>query len=84
MNFRFKGPVYAGDTVSCTLRITSIDSRGRARASPILVNQNGATVVEAEIGGIVPGDEERRVLRAMLSAGDPTNRLADRSGRKLG
>jgi len=84
MNFRFKGPVYAGDTVSCTLEITSIDSRGRARASATLVNQNGGIVVEAEIGGIVPGDKERRVLRAMLSEGDPTNGPADRVGSEPG
>ncbi|MBN2032506.1 MAG: MaoC family dehydratase [Deltaproteobacteria bacterium] len=84
MSFRFKGPVYAGDTIFCTLEIRSIDLRGRARASATLVNQNGATVVEAEIGGIIPGDKERRVLRAMLSEGDPTNKLADRIGSKPG
>lgn len=60
------------------LKIISIDSRGRARASAALVNHNGATVVEAEIEDIIPGDEERRVLLAMLSEGDPTNRPADR------
>jgi 3-hydroxybutyryl-CoA dehydratase len=34
-------------------------------------------VIEAEINGIVPGLEERKVLRQMLSEGDPTNKLKD-------
>jgi hypothetical protein len=33
--------------------------------------------VEAEIGGIVPGDGEQRVLRAMLSERDPKNGMSD-------
>jgi 3-hydroxybutyryl-CoA dehydratase len=77
MNFRFKGPVYVGETVRCTLEITKIDQNGRAKASATIVKQNGGTVIEAEISGIVPGDKERRVLREMLSEGDPTNGLAD-------
>jgi hypothetical protein len=40
--------------------------------------------VEAEIGGIVPGDGEQRVLRAMLSERDPKNGLPDRIGSKPG
>jgi hypothetical protein len=35
------------------------------------------TVIEAEIGGIVPGLEERKVLSEMLSEGDPTNGPTD-------
>jgi len=34
-------------------------------------------VIEAEISGIVPGLEERKVLSQMLSEGDSTNRLSD-------
>jgi hypothetical protein len=37
-----------------------------------------------EIGGIVPGDGEQRVLRAMMSERDPKNRLPDRIGSKRG
>jgi 3-hydroxybutyryl-CoA dehydratase len=77
MNFRFKGPVYVGETVTCTLEIMAIDQDGRAKASAIIVKQDGGTVIEAEISGIVPGEKERRVLREMLSEGDPTNRLTD-------
>jgi 3-hydroxybutyryl-CoA dehydratase len=78
MNFQFKGPVYVGETITCTWVITAIDQDGRAKASATLVKQDGVMVIEAEISGIVPGDAERKVLRDMLSEGDPTNRLADR------
>jgi 3-hydroxybutyryl-CoA dehydratase len=77
MNLRFKSPVYVGETVTCTLEITAIDQNGRAKASATIVKQDGDTVIEAEISGIVPGDKARRVLREMLSEGDPTNRLTD-------
>jgi 3-hydroxybutyryl-CoA dehydratase len=79
MNFRFKGPVYVGETVTCTWVITAIDHKGRAKASVTLIKQDGVTVIEAEISGMVPGVEERKVLSQMLSEGDPTNWLADRA-----
>ncbi len=77
MNFRFKRPVYVGETVTCKWVITSIDQNGRARASVTLTNKDGVTVIEAEISGIVPGVEERKVLSQMLSEGDPTNGPTD-------
>ena len=73
MNFRFKGPVYIGETITCDWVITAIDEKGRARASVAISKENGVTVIEAEIGGIIPGPEERKVLNQMLSEGDPTN-----------
>jgi acyl dehydratase len=73
MNFRFKGPVYPGEKLSCSMRITAVDRRGRAKASVTITKHDGTTVIEAEIGGIVPGLEERNVLKQMLSEGDPTN-----------
>jgi len=76
MNFRFKGPVYVGETITCTLEVTEIDQTGRAKASATIVKEDGGIVIEAEIGGIVPGEKERKVLRQMLSEGDPTNELA--------
>jgi 3-hydroxybutyryl-CoA dehydratase len=78
MSFRFRGPVYPGDTVACTFTITEIDPGGRARAAVVITNQDGATVIESEIKGIVPGEAERKVLRGMLSEGDPTNPIAGR------
>jgi acyl dehydratase len=75
MDFRFRAPVYAGETVICTWIITAIDPRGRAKATAKIVKRDGTTVVEAQIAGLVPGAAERRVLEAMLSEGDPTNGL---------
>jgi len=77
MNFRFKGPVYIGKTIICTFVITAIDQNGRAKASVTITKEDGVTVIEAEISGIVPGLEERKVLSQMLSEGDSTNRLSD-------
>ena len=75
MDFCFKNPVYFGDTVTCTLVITEIDSKNRARANACFKNQDGAVVLEAELGGILPGDPERQVLNAMVAEGDPTNKI---------
>ena len=77
MNFRFKGPVYVGETIACSWVITAIDQNGRAKASVTITNEKGATVMEAEVSGIVPGVGERKVLSQMLSEGDPTNGLSD-------
>jgi len=77
MTFRFKGPVYVGETIICSWVMTAIEENGRAKASVTITKEDGATVIEAEITGIVPGLEERKVLSQMLSEGDPTNRLTD-------
>lgn len=77
MNLRFKGPVYVGDTIACNWIITAIDPNGRAKASVTITKEDGATVLEAEVSGIVPGVKERDVLSQMLSEGDPTNGLSD-------
>jgi acyl dehydratase len=77
MNFRFRGPVYVGETITCSWVMTAIEQNGRAKASVTITKEDGATVIEAEISGIVPGLEERKVLRQMLSEGDPTNELTD-------
>jgi 3-hydroxybutyryl-CoA dehydratase len=77
MSFRFKGPVYAGETIICRWVITDIDPNGRAKASVAITKEDGVTVIEAEISGIVPGPEERKVLNQMLSEGDPANGPTD-------
>ena len=77
MNFRFKAPVYVGETITCSWAITAMDQNGRAKASVTFAKEDGVTVIEAEISGILPGDEERKILRQMLSEGDPTNELTD-------
>jgi acyl-CoA thioesterase FadM len=75
MNFRFKRPVYFGDTIECVFTITAINASNRARAKAIYRNQNGVIVLEADLAGILPGKAEKEVLDAMLAEGDPTNKL---------
>ena len=75
MHFQYKKPVYFQDTVTCYFTITQIDERGLARADVIYKNQNGVTVIEAYLTGILPGRDEKNVLRQMLDEGDPTNRV---------
>ncbi len=75
MDFRFKAPVYIGEILTCNWIITGIDPRGRATASVIITNPAGVTVIEAEIGGVVPRVEERKVLCQMLAEGDSSNGL---------
>ncbi len=71
MNFRFKQPVYFGDTIECSLTITEIDEHNRARAEAIYHNQNGTIVLEADLSGILPDAGEKQVLSAMVAEGDP-------------
>ena len=75
MNFRFKKPVYFGDTITCKLSITDIDERYRARALAEYCNAEGVVVLEADLEGIVPAAVEQEVLVAMVQEGDPTNKL---------
>ena len=75
MDFKFKKPVYFGQTVRCELTITDIDDRGRARAEAVLFTDDGTTVMECVLTGIVPGAGEKKVMKAMLAEGDPTNKL---------
>ena len=63
MNFRFRRPVYFGDTVTCTLTIDEMDERGRVKCSALFVNQAGETVIEGQLYGILPDEKERRLLK---------------------
>ena len=65
MNFRFKKPVYFGDTIECSLTIKQIDGP-RARAEVYYRNQDGIVVLKAELAGILPDNAERKVLNAIL------------------
>ena len=74
MNFRFRKPVYFGDTIECRLTITSIDARHRAIAEALFRNQREEVVIEASINGVVPGAPERQIMATMVAEGDPTNK----------
>ena len=77
MNFRFKKPVYFGDTITCKLTITDIDAKNRARAFAEYHNETGVVVLEADLEGIVPAAAEQEVLEAMVQEGDPSNKLEE-------
>ena len=74
MEFRYLRPVFFGDTITCRLEITDLDERGRAMAEAEFFNQRGEKVLEAGLGGYLPGQEKKQVL-AGLEPGDKS-RLA--------
>ena len=76
VEFAFRKPVFVGDTVTCRITLVTIDERGRARGDAVYTNQDGVVVLEARLGGVIPGREERRVMQDMVEEGDPTNPLS--------
>ena len=78
MSFRFNGPVYAGDTVTCRMIVTEVDDIGLAEATAKFTNQHGDLVLEADLTGQLPGSVDREILREMLLEGDPTNPLTQK------
>lgn len=76
MDFRFKRPVYFGDSITCCITITKLEPNGKAEAMAVMTNQHGLEVLEAQLEGFVPGRAEREILQAMQAEGDPTNPLA--------
>jgi acyl-CoA thioesterase FadM len=75
MRFRFIRPVYIGETVSCNMTITRVDSRGRAEAEAKFRNGESVVVLEALLKGMLPGPRELDVMTAMVREGDPTNKI---------
>ena len=74
MNFRFRRPVYFGDTIECCFTITELDDRNRAKAEAVFKNQQDEIVIEADLTGVIPGFPEKRVMEVMMAEGDPTNK----------
>jgi 3-hydroxybutyryl-CoA dehydratase len=62
MNFRFKQPVYIGDTITCRCTLVAVDRKNRAEADAVFSNQHGETVLEASLFGVLPNIRERQVL----------------------
>ena len=71
MNFRFRKPVYFGDTIECRLTITDLDDRNRAKAEAVFTNQQDEVVIEARLSGILPDSPERRVMESLLAEENP-------------
>ena len=76
MTFKFKKPVYFGDTIKCDFTITDIDERDRAKAEAVFTNEYDIIVLEGDVTGIVPGGQEKQVMKDMLADGDPTNKVS--------
>lgn len=76
MAFDFKKPVYFDDTITCRFTITSIDKRLRAEAEAVFKNQHGETVIFGRLAGILPSEADKKIIRAMMDEGDPTNPLS--------
>ena len=70
MNFRFKKPVYFDDTITCRCTLTTVDEKNRAEAEAVFTNQHQKIVLKASLFGVLPNDQERKVLRN-LHTGDP-------------
>jgi len=79
MSFRFKRPVYAGETLTCDWIVREIDEKGRAEAQIKVTNDDGVIVLEAETRGVLPNEPERQRLVEMLAEGDPTNGVVPRA-----
>ncbi|MBW2001859.1 MAG: MaoC family dehydratase [Deltaproteobacteria bacterium] len=75
MDFKFQKPVYLGDTIKAELTVIDIDENGLATSEVVFTNQDGATVLEAVIKGFAPGEPGKQVMRAMITEGDPTNKI---------
>jgi 3-hydroxybutyryl-CoA dehydratase len=67
MNFRFRRPVYFGDTIECCFTISELDERNRAKAEAVFKNQENEVVIEAQVTGILPGAVEKGILEEMLA-----------------
>jgi len=76
MDFKFRKPVYFGDTITCELTIHMINAKGLVEAGAVFTNSDGVVVVEAVVKGNFPGESEREVMKLMVKEGDPTNRIS--------
>ena len=70
MNFRFKKPVYFGDTITCRFTLTSVDANLRATAEAVFTNHDGVVVLEADLYGVLPSAKERAVLATLLEGNE--------------
>src|SRR5207302_9742655 len=74
MNFRFKKPVFFGDTIVCRFTITEVDDRYRAKGEAVFKNQNDEIVIEASLTGVLPDVSERRIMRAIMEETDSADK----------
>jgi len=75
MDFKFQKSVYFGDTIKVDLTVIDIDQNGLATSEVVFKNQDGATVLEAVVKAFAPGEPGKQAMRAMISEGDPTDKI---------
>jgi len=80
MNFRFKKPVYFGDTITCTLTVHTIGDDRKAAAEAVFRNQAGTVVLEAQLEGFLPTRDERLILEELLPGADSPNNVRTTAG----
>jgi len=66
LDFRFRRPVYFGETITCTLTISARNERNLAEAKAVYRNTEGEIVLEAFLLGYVPSQQEREILRVIM------------------
>jgi 3-hydroxybutyryl-CoA dehydratase len=76
MRFKFRKPVYFGDTITCKLTINRINAKGLVEAGAVFTTSDGTVILEAVVKGNLPGEPEREVMKMMIEEGDPTNLIA--------
>jgi 3-hydroxybutyryl-CoA dehydratase len=76
MTFKYRKPVYFGDTIRCDLTVTELDEKGFIKGEAVFRNEHDITVLEAVVTGTVAGDQEKQVMKGMLAEGDPTNKIS--------
>jgi 3-hydroxybutyryl-CoA dehydratase len=64
LDFRFKAPVYLGETITCALTISALTERGLAEAKAVCRNRKGEIVLEAFLKGYIPDDQEKSILKS--------------------
>jgi 3-hydroxybutyryl-CoA dehydratase len=74
LEFKFRLPVYVGETIHCEVTLRQLNSHGWARAEAVLTNEAGEIVQQGTLHGLLPQGADRERLQAMLAEGDPTNR----------
>lgn len=62
LDFRFRKPVYFGDTITCSLTISCMAGKGLTEAKAVCRNNEGEIVIEAFLKGYVPMGEEIQIL----------------------
>ena len=65
MDFKFKKPVYFDDSIECHFTITHLDDNNKAQARALFKNQYNEIVLEAFLSGILPGQEEKEIMKTL-------------------